>query len=158
MLVRGLVWLHGHSSCHPGVHAVISIWLGIRSISLRFSAAQDVIKMYRSANVIQDCAAAQLQAGSHTHPDDSPRGVQQRAARVARVDGGIGLYASRDDAAHLAPDLSVDAADHAGGQSVVKAKGVAYGQALLPHAQPLRAAQHCRLQHLLRGPHQLEHH
>src|SRR5262249_47498713 len=72
---------------------------------------------------------------------DQPAGaVQQRTARVARVDGRVRL----DHVLHGPPrdrfDLPPQRADDAGRQTPVQAEGVADGEDLLSHLQVVRGA------------------
>jgi hypothetical protein len=65
------------------------------------------------------CARARARARGRTcenggvDSDEPPRAGKQRAARVARVDGGVGLDATRDDAARLGADVAVERAHNA---------------------------------------------
>jgi hypothetical protein len=59
--------------------------------------------------------------------DQPAGGVEQRAAGVAGVDGGVGLDHAADGAAVEGLDLAVQRADDAGGQRLVQAEGVADG-------------------------------
>ena len=57
--------------------------------------------------------------------DQAPGRVEQRAARVARVDRGVGLDHAADLALVDRADLAVERADDAGGQRLVEPEGIA---------------------------------
>ncbi|VUD75082.1 hypothetical protein MET9862_05722 [Methylobacterium symbioticum] len=74
------------------------------------------------------------------HPDQPARGIEQRAAGIARIDRRIGL----DHPGEFPPlprrQAPLQRADHAGGQRVVEAEGVADGEGRLANLQVRRGA------------------
>jgi hypothetical protein len=58
-------------------------------------------------------------------PDDPPRRIDERAARVARVDGRVGLDHVGDREVVRRGDLALQRRDHTGGQRAVQAERVA---------------------------------
>jgi hypothetical protein len=67
--------------------------------------------------------------------DDAPRQVEQRTARVAGVEGRVGLDDLADKALVGALDHAPQGADDAHGQGALKAKGIADGHDELAHPQ-----------------------
>src|SRR6185369_8499288 len=72
--------------------------------------------------------------------DQPPRRIEKRAARVARIDRGVGLDHAADLALSHRVYLAVERADDARRQGLVEAEGVADRVDLLPHLQVLAGA------------------
>src|SRR5690606_14977566 len=64
-------------------------------------------------------------------PDEPAGAVEERPAAVARIDGRVGLDDALDGPLGDALDLAPQAADDAGGESLIQAKGIADGVDLL---------------------------
>ena len=84
---------------------------------------------------------ADLAVDGGRHADDPAAGVEQRAAGVAGVDGGVGLDDALDLAAVLGVERAVEAADDPGRQCPFQAEGVADGEDLLADPQLVAIAQ-----------------
>ena len=78
---------------------------------------------------------ADLADDRRIHADDLAPRVEERAARVAGVDCGVGLDDPRDHPAVLGLERAIQAADDARGQRPLQAERVAQGQDLLADHQ-----------------------
>mmetsp|Transcript_10703 Transcript_10703/g.43300 ORF Transcript_10703/g.43300 Transcript_10703/m.43300 type:complete len:494 (+) Transcript_10703:435-1916(+) len=72
--------------------------------------------------------------------DEAAVAVEQRAARVARVDRRVGLHAALDGSPTDALDLAADGRDDARGQRVIQAERIADGVHVLPDEELRRRA------------------
>ena len=69
------------------------------------------------------------------HADEAATTVEQRTARVARIDRGVGLDHIVDGGARNGADLAPERADDTGGQRVVETERIADGNDLLTDPQ-----------------------
>src|SRR5437899_11850237 len=120
------------ASLHYGTRVAASL------LPLAFELWQDPLAEIGRNDAADTDIATRLAEDGGIDADDLAAHVQQRSARVSRIDGGIGL---NEVIVRSRANLTSLGADNAGGDRVIEAERIANGQHPLAYLKPVRISE-----------------